>query len=258
MHYDDHGFRLPEEFSESRRPARRQITAGRVLLLFGLVAVATGLAVLVEYGPDIQKRLEKLLASAQHQHADDLLHRVQRNLGPGGDQRQALSDLSTLIRYNPRNLELRMFRASLLAELGRYREAIEDCNTVLKSKPSRPDALNNRAYFRALERIDLDEALSDVTKAIEGGGAHSAYVDTRAYLHYLMGRHQDALKDFDSILENEDMKAMNRHSTLGEIYFHRGLVHKALGNKAQAEADFNEARRLGFSWQVEPRPVRGR
>ena len=44
-------------------------------------------------------------------------------------------------------------------------------------------------------------------------------------------------------------------TALGEIHFHRGLVHRELGNAEQAERDFDLASRQGYSITAYPEPV---
>jgi tetratricopeptide (TPR) repeat protein len=155
--------------------------------------------------------------------------------------------------------------------LGRHREAIDDFSLQIKeTPPSRADPWNNRAYARALANIDLEEALADVEKALAIEPDNAAYLDTRGYLHHLLGNNEAALADLDRAVEEiakerrmrfeageqakqegvspELVEQMEREFEQNQsvIYHHRGLVHQALGNAEKAEADNKLAEDLGY------------
>lgn len=93
-----------------------------------------------------------------------------------------------------------------LVELGRFSDAVKVLS-LLASKEDYEDAefLNSLAYFRALAATDLDKALTDIDRALvlKAGSKAStaAYLDTRAWILYQIGKPKEALVDINKALE---------------------------------------------------------
>jgi tetratricopeptide (TPR) repeat protein len=88
------------------------------------------------------------------------------------------------------------------------------------------------------------------------GGENEAFLDTRGYLYYLLGRPKEALADLDAAIELADEPTDARErAAMGEIYYHRALIHEALGNGPEAEQDHRMSEQLGFQRPAEqPKP----
>ena len=139
------------------------------------------------------------------------------------------------------------------------------------SGPSDPEALNHRAYIRALVNRDLGAALEDIEAALEGSGASSPeFLDTRGYILHLLGRQQEAIDDLNLAIdgaqgERRRLLLLSGHVDPGELAYrlrsadhglavmhhHRGLACQALGLRGQADQDFAVAANKGFD------PTRG-
>lgn len=139
-------------------------------------------------------------------------------------------------------------------------------------------ALNQSAYTHALAGQDLEQALKDAQESIMLGGrpdttdesSMAAEIDTRGYLYYLTGDLEAALEDANqAISESEESYKQDRamlmnylkqtaailevqfslrrlDESLAVLYYHRGLVHDALGNKDDAQRDFTKAVKKGY------------
>jgi tetratricopeptide (TPR) repeat protein len=174
-------------------------------------------------------------------------------------------------------------RALCLQRLGRHEEAIAETDRIVRlvgesagrprlpgmpSRLSYDSALNFRAYARALAQRDLSEALRDIENAIlrSGDQLNHAYLDTRGYLHFLLGDLENARVDMDRALADAEaefraFKAREKpgdprlwaiqekvlEANLAVIYHHRGLVYQQLGQLETAEHDLSRADELGFS-----------
>ena len=182
-------------------------------------------------------------------------------LGQMGRYDEAVEEITGAIEARPDDAQLYLARADLLGRLKRFEESVVDYTKVIALDPTNATAYNNRAYNRALARVDLDQALEDVQKALTLAEEHpqsqrglAAYIDTRGYLFYLQGNYKKALADFDSVLNDLD-----RHNSpeeeLREIFFHRALVYEQLGETELAKRDFDLAERLGLVIQDRPLPV---
>ena len=159
--------------------------------------------------------------------------------------------------------------------------SMEDYSTAMSL------ALNNRAYFRAVGNLELEEALKDIDESLKLAGYEdgkpSPYStqdeavkrDTRGYLRYLLGDYQGALNDMERAIQVAEnsysilrMKVMNESRTvvdrrpidlhmreyeenLAVLYHHRGLIFDKIGRRFDAQVDFDRAKRMGYN------PARG-
>jgi tetratricopeptide (TPR) repeat protein len=132
--------------------------------------------------------------------------------------------------------------------------------------PDDPDALNHRAYFRALVGRDLDAALTDIDRALAGGGGPSPeFLDTRGFILHLLGRQQEAIDDLNVAIDSAQderrrllmlaghvepdelaYRLRSADHSLAVMHHHRGLACRALGLTGQAEQDFAIAEKKGF------------
>jgi tetratricopeptide (TPR) repeat protein len=150
--------------------------------------------------------------------------------------------------------------------------AVADAEMVAKlSSPGDPDALNHRAYIRAVLGRELSEALADIDRALEGDGSPPAeMLDTRGFILHLLGRHREAVDLLTEAITgmqqqrrklgllsgraDPDALACRLRAIeqgLAVMLHHRGQACRAIGLDEQAEQDFREAERKGFD------PTRG-
>jgi HSP20 family molecular chaperone IbpA len=140
-------------------------------------------------------------------------------------------------------------------------------------------ALNNRAYIEAQAKtqgntnVDIHKSLEDIKLAMKIRGTQDdpVMVDTLGYLLLLNGDNEEALERLDgavkrSQIENEAIKRKYRiemhqagdrrpleqiseqlDQQYSVILHHRGEAYAALGESEKAEADIEEAKRLGYS-----------
>jgi tetratricopeptide (TPR) repeat protein len=181
--------------------------------------------------------------------------------------------------------------------MGRHREALDDLNQAVKHRAARDSELfNARAYGRALAGVELKEALADVEKAIQfdiadnrprfkaaasagrdenpirvedsANSANPNYLDTRGFILYLLGQHDQALEDINLAItrtETEQRRveqlgarpgvdkrllaqALKQYQdALAVMYHHRGQVREKLGESAQAKSDLKRGDQLGYN-----------
>jgi tetratricopeptide (TPR) repeat protein len=288
MKLDEFGFPKPADFDEKASRSRREgvVTGPRVLLLLGAVLIALAGAALVEFGPEIEQKLAKafnlrdrdpqllqqaLFAAIQERRfgnaadtCDKLLKLDPNNAKlrlfqaqlylQAGQQQKALASCEELISHRPKDPRPLNLKASILARQKEYKEAIKACDRVLALDPNDPTGLNNRAYFRAMAKVDLKEALHDVQKALEAEPDNETFLDTRAYVYYLFGRFDEALADYNRILADGGLRVRTLDDA-GEIFFHRGLLYKHMGDERKMREDYDRARRAGFQIEEEPPPL---
>jgi tetratricopeptide (TPR) repeat protein len=185
------------------------------------------------------------------------------------DPQSALSDFNLLLADDPNWVRGHLGKSYALQCLSRYGEAIDAASRAVDiSGGDDHNALNSRAYARAIAGMELEEGFADIERALDMGQMqNAAYLDTRGYLHFLLGRHQEALVDLDlaiAITEAErdqilapawrghansdwveyQLKQYREH--LAVMYHHRGEVHAALGNEQLSAADLRLGDQFGY------------
>lgn len=187
-----------------------------------------------------------------------------------GQLRDSLEDFNRFVKSSPTKADGYLARSMAWQRLGQHREAIDDLTKAIGYlPPDDPLGWNNRAYARAIAGVDLQEALEDVQKAIKLADRDTAaYIDTRGYIYYLLGNYPAALADMDRavwLARNEANRmtellithnippAVARRARrlideqLAVIYTHRGMVREKMGMFAEARADIELGRELGYN-----------
>lgn len=322
---DKYGFPIPPTFDSEPTTRRARTSRGLRLWRGLLVAAFVGILISILMRSGLVEDGRKLLAGKLHERAiekalgDDVrgaladveraaalapnektLLRLRAHLRLENDDLEgSLSDYNELIATSPQYFEY-LGRSVVLQRLGRHGEAIDDLTKAIELGPEgAPTPLNNRAYARALAKVDLEPALEDVQRAIdavdesirsfelalqpdliefgptqasfqlaEKKGDKASYLDTRGFLYYLLGRHQEALDDLNQAIDlatdyrrvlfstravrNQSRPMRERmdrmlNESLAVMYHHRGQIHQALGHTALANDDLKHGDELGYN-----------
>jgi tetratricopeptide (TPR) repeat protein len=136
----------------------------------------------------------------------------------------ALDDYNTLIRLSPRYAMGYVARGGAWQRLRRFPEAIDDLTQAIALSPQRwPTPRNNRAYFRALANIDLDEALKDIQVALRAFDEWAAEVKL-----------QSSRDQFVAVEKKIDSDRATLLDTRGYIYFRQDNLSEALKDLTNA------------------------
>ncbi|MCC5845400.1 MAG: tetratricopeptide repeat protein [Verrucomicrobia bacterium] len=93
--------------------------------------------------------------------------------------------------------------ASTLERLGRDDEAMAVFSEVIELDPDHAMALNYLAYMWAERAINLEQGLRYVQRALRLEPQNGAYIDTRGWIFYQMGRYEEAYIDLKRASELE-------------------------------------------------------
>ncbi|MFN5757012.1 MAG: tetratricopeptide repeat protein [Planctomycetia bacterium] len=183
------------------------------------------------------------------------------------DAAGALEDAGRAATIAPTSPQPLRVRALANVVLGNADAALADAELVVDiAAPGDPDALNHRAYIRALVGRDLPAALADIDTAIAAqGDAAPELLDTRGYILHLLGRTQEAIDQLnlaiDSMQQNRrrlvglsgraDRTELARRLRmldhgLAVMLHHRALACEKAGLEEQAKQDFALAKKKGF------------
>lgn len=307
MQYDKLGFPIPPEFTpppagsdatpRPRGERQRPRAAGRAkrLLLAALAAGVVGPAILAPIAlPAVRDAVVGWTAerAVDHESRGQIaaaIRDVSRAIRWAGDDAERLAGLlcwRAMLRLENRDAagavadagrahgllptSARPLRLRALAQvvLGRPDEALSDARLAAElTRPGDPEALNHRAYVRALVGRELPEALADVEAALAGSDAVvPEWLDTKGYLLHLVGRHHEAIdqlnlaiggtrdqrRQVEFLVGRADEAEVRRRLRaldhgLAVMLHHRGLACRAAGLEGQAEQDLELARRKGFA-----------
>ena len=137
-------------------------------------------------GTDASARADLLAQSGQAWHQ-------------AGEIDRSFTAYTAALELTPRSPEIRVDRAMVLAERGRYREVIEDLNVALEVDDSAVEALVLRASaYRYLDALDL--AFADAGRALELSPRHPEALLERGIIARLQGREAAARRDWLDLL----------------------------------------------------------
>ncbi|MDA1040133.1 MAG: hypothetical protein O3A37_07600 [Planctomycetota bacterium] len=302
MRYDRDGFPIPPEFdvpvvfadggNAGQQPASARRRAGSGKRLF-IAAVIAGLVMPTLLAPVVMPLIRDAVVVWSLEQAT--LHEVQDDLPT------AVTHMSRAIDWHGQDPELLCMRAMLRLENRDAAGAIADAEKAAQEMPTSPmparvqalahvvagepdaaveaaalavrlsgpgdaEALNHRAYIRALVGRDLSEALADVDAALAVRDDEPVeFLDTRGFILHLLGRQQEAIDQLNLaidgmqrqrrqallLVERVDRVQLARRlrwfeHSLAVMHHHRALACQAIGLDGQAEQDFETARTKGF------------
>jgi tetratricopeptide (TPR) repeat protein len=183
------------------------------------------------------------------------------------DAAGAIADAEQAAREMPTSPTPARVRALASVVAGEPEAAIEAAELAVRlSGPGDPEALNHRAYIRALVGRDLSEALADIDAALAVRDDEPVeFLDTRGFILHLLGRQQEAIDQLNLAIDG--MQRQRRQAlllaervdrvqlarrlrwfdhSLAVMHHHRALACQAIGLEDQAEQDFETARQKGF------------
>lgn len=111
-----------------------------------------------------------------------------------------------------KNLAIEMYSllGDALYKVGKRKEAYEAYENCLRMDPDKVDALNNYAYYLSEDKdADLEKAAAMSLKTIKAQPNNAIYLDTYAWIMYLMGRYEEAKIYMDIATKNLDPEADN-------------------------------------------------
>lgn len=185
-----------------------------------------------------------------------------------GDARGAVEDTSRAMAVAPTATQPRRVRALAHVVLDEADAAIADAHAAVEmAARDAPDALNHRAYIRALLGRELPQALDDIDRALAGDDeGPPELLDTRGFILHLLGRHQEAIDLFNVAIDESQRqrrqvamlsgradpveiayRLRSLDHGLAVMHQHRGLACGAAGLDRQAAQDLQIAKRKGYA-----------
>ncbi|WP_254054532.1 tetratricopeptide repeat protein [Roseovarius sp. EL26] len=128
--------------------------------------------------------------------------------------------------------------------LGHWEKAEADFRKALEINPEQPDVLNYLGYTMVEKRVNFDEALDMIERAVKARPDSGYIVDSLGWVLYRLGRYEEAIGHMERAAELEPVDpVLNDH--LGDVLW-------AVDRKTEAE--FQWSRALSFYDEDKPSP----
>ena len=121
----------------------------------------------------------------------------------------------------------------LMDGTGRREQAKPIYEQILKIEPDQPVALNNLAYIKAEEGVDLDEALTMAQRARQKLPNSSFVKDTLGWIYIKKNLSADAVQVFKDLVQEEPANA--------QFHYHYGMALLQKGDKPLAKRELEAA-----------------
>jgi tetratricopeptide (TPR) repeat protein len=154
---------------------------------------------------------------------------------------EALADIEQALKLAPDNAYLAYLHAVALSRNRRYHEALAELDRAIPMLHGSGNQLaaahGLRCETRADLNVELAEALEDCAIHMRSAASDpEALINSRMFrglVYFRLGRHADAIADFEAALGTDRRGAA--------AYFMRGLARRALGQTARGDADVARA-----------------
>jgi len=150
------------------------------------------------------------------------------------DAPAALKDLDESIRLDPGQWIVFANRSNVLSNLGEHDRAFADVSRAIELDGRDFRLYGQRCWIRAVQVRELDTALADCTKALDGNPEDWNSFNSRGFVQFRMGKFKEAIADYDAAIAGDPSVASS--------YLIRGMAKRALADNAGADADIAEAR----------------
>jgi tetratricopeptide (TPR) repeat protein len=120
----------------------------------------------------------------------------------------------------------------IMAEQGKYREALRHCDRAIEINPGRASFYSNRGIAHA-GLGDFKQAITDYDRAIEIDPKQASFYSNQGIVYTKLGDYEHAIADFDRALAADPGNA--------HAFIMRGSAYADQGNKEQAISDYDRA-----------------
>ena len=132
---------------------------------------------------------------------------------------------------------------------GKEAETYAAYDSALVCNPSNITALNNYAYYLALERRELDRAEEMSYKTVKAEPDNATFLDTYAWILFVKGRYEEARVYIDNAMKADKEKS-------SEVVEHCGDIYYMLGETERAVEYWKEALQIGSESEVLKEKIR--
>jgi tetratricopeptide (TPR) repeat protein len=180
---------------------------------------------------DAVRLLNELLKS--NPKSADLLIRLAETERRKGDINVAIDTFRRASQANPADTRPLLQLGLLMDGTGRREQAKPIYEQILKIQPDHPIALNNLAFIKAEEGVDLDAALTMAQRARQKLPSSVDILDTLGWIYIKKNLSDDAVRTFRELNQTEPNRAT--------FHLHYGMALLQKGDKPSAKRELETA-----------------
>ncbi len=163
----------------------------------------------------------------------DLLFKLAETQRRKGDLNSATENFRRCSQEAPGDTSCLLQLGLLLEGTGKRDQAKPIYEQILKIQPDHPVALNNLAYIKAEEGVDLDQALTMAQRARQKAPGSVDIADTLGWIYIKKNLSEDAVRVFKDLVQ-KDPNNYNFH-------YHYGMALLQKGDKPTAKKELETA-----------------
>lgn len=163
----------------------------------------------------------------------ELYARLAETQAKTGDRAGALVSFQNARRLDPTNINAALGIAVMLDAAGKTNEATAAYEEVLRMDATNTQALNNLAYIKADQGVDLDRAIALAQGAVQRAPSNAGYGDTLGYVYYKHGLLRESRAILEPLAKNNPKNPA--------FHIHLAMTLYALGRKDLARPELKLA-----------------
>ncbi len=144
----------------------------------------------------------------------------------------------------PKSAEEAITLGESLYMKGDFEVAISVFTEAIRLDPKNIRAYNNRGYCYR-DKGDLDKAIVNHSEAIRLSPEDVSSIYSRACAYGFKGEWDKAISDDTEVIRLDPKDPAARGDVMA-AYEHRAVCHECKGEKAKADEDFEQAKKLGY------------
>jgi tetratricopeptide (TPR) repeat protein len=165
--------------------------------------------------------------------SSDLLVRVGETQRRKGDINTAIETFRRASQAAPTDTKPLLQLGLLMDGTGRREQAKPIYEQILKIQPDHPVALNNLAFIKAEEGVDLDEALTMAERARQKLPESMTIKDTLGWIYIKKNLSDDAVRVFKELVDQDPANP--------SFHYHYGMALLQKGDRPSAKREFQMA-----------------
>lgn len=163
----------------------------------------------------------------------DLLFRAAETLRLKGDLNSSMENFRRCSQAAPADTTCLTLLAMILQGTGRDDQAKPIYEQILKIQPDHPVALNNLAYIKAQEGVDLDQALTMAQRAVQRAPASLDLNDTLGWVYIKKNLSENAVHIFSDLVQKDPNNPT--------FHYHYAMALAQKGDKPSAKREYESA-----------------
>jgi tetratricopeptide (TPR) repeat protein len=163
----------------------------------------------------------------------DLLFRTAETLRLKGDLNSSMENFRRCSQAAPADTTCLTLLAMILQGTGRDDQAKPIYEQILKIQPDHPVALNNLAYIKAQEGVDLDQALTMAQRAVQKAPASLDLNDTLGWVYIKKNLSENAVHIFSDLVQKDPNNPT--------FHYHYAMALAQKGDKPGAKSEYQNA-----------------